>query len=120
VELYVGTERHLELTCLSTIPGSLGPEQSEYADRQMSSVKGNVPRALRNALGQISEEWQSCANCVLHRQHRPCPLARCSKTVAAACENHAQTQLLCRQPVLSLGVTAFGTFCDLLWWIYII
>lgn len=50
VELYVETERRLELTCLSTIPGSLGPEQSEYADRQMSSVKGTVPRACTTHL----------------------------------------------------------------------
>ena len=60
VELYVGTERRLELTCLSTIPGSLGPEQSEYADRQMSSVEGTVPRGMHDTLDQIIEAWQSC------------------------------------------------------------
>ncbi|KAJ4436255.1 hypothetical protein ANN_18886 [Periplaneta americana] len=38
VELHVGPERQLELTCLSTIPAFLGPDQTEYADRRTSSV----------------------------------------------------------------------------------
>jgi hypothetical protein len=40
VELHSGSLGRLELTCLSTIPGFLGPEQSEYADRKTSSVTG--------------------------------------------------------------------------------
>lgn len=40
VELHIGSLGRLELTCLSTIPGFLGPEQSEYADRKTSSVTG--------------------------------------------------------------------------------
>jgi hypothetical protein len=40
LELHVGPERRLELTCLSTIPEFLGPEQSEYADRKTSSIIG--------------------------------------------------------------------------------
>lgn len=42
VEFHVRHERRLELTCLSTIPGSLDPEQSEYADRKSSSVTGRA------------------------------------------------------------------------------
>jgi hypothetical protein len=42
VQLHIGSEGRLELTCLSTIPGFLGPEQSEYADRKKSSVTGMV------------------------------------------------------------------------------
>jgi hypothetical protein len=42
VDLHIGSEGRLELTCLSTIPGFLAPEQSEYADRKMSSVTGMV------------------------------------------------------------------------------
>jgi hypothetical protein len=40
VELHTGSLGRLELTCLSTIPGILGPEQSEYSDSKMSSVTG--------------------------------------------------------------------------------
>jgi hypothetical protein len=40
LELHVGQEGRLELTCLSTIPEFLGPEQIEYADRKTSSVTG--------------------------------------------------------------------------------
>ena len=40
LELHVGMEGRLELTCLSTIPEFLGPEHSEYADRKTSSVTG--------------------------------------------------------------------------------
>ena len=40
LELHVGQEGSLELTCLSTIPEFLGPEQGEYADRKTSSVTG--------------------------------------------------------------------------------
>lgn len=32
----------MELTCLSTIPALLEPEQSEYADRKTSSVTGEA------------------------------------------------------------------------------
>ena len=41
-ELHVGPKGRLELTCLSTIPEFLGPEQSEYADRKTSSVIGTT------------------------------------------------------------------------------
>jgi hypothetical protein len=40
VDLHIGSEGTLELTCLSTIPGFLAAEQSEYADRKTSSVTG--------------------------------------------------------------------------------
>jgi hypothetical protein len=42
VELNIGPEGRLELTCLSTIPAFLEPEQSEYADRKTSSVTGEA------------------------------------------------------------------------------
>jgi hypothetical protein len=45
----------LELTCLSTIPGFLGPEQSEYADRKMSSVTGIMPNLV--CLTYQIEKW---------------------------------------------------------------
>jgi hypothetical protein len=40
LELHVGPERSMELTCLSTIPEFRESEQSEYADRKTSSVTG--------------------------------------------------------------------------------
>jgi hypothetical protein len=40
VDLNVEPGRRLELTCLSTIPAFLGPEDSEYADSKTSSVTG--------------------------------------------------------------------------------
>ena len=40
LELHVGPEGRLELTCLSTIPEFLDPEQSDYADWKTSSVTG--------------------------------------------------------------------------------
>ena len=36
-ELHLG---QLELTCVATIPASLGPEHREYADHRTSSVTG--------------------------------------------------------------------------------
>ncbi|XP_023704735.1 uncharacterized protein LOC111863031 isoform X2 [Cryptotermes secundus] len=49
VELHMGSLGHLELTCLSTIPGFLGPEQSEYADRKTSSVTVNIEVPLSSS-----------------------------------------------------------------------
>ena len=40
LDLHIGPEGRLELTCLSTIPEFLGPEHSEYADRKASSLTG--------------------------------------------------------------------------------
>lgn len=40
LELHVGPEGQLELTCVSTIPEFLGQDHSEYADRKISSVIG--------------------------------------------------------------------------------
>jgi hypothetical protein len=50
VQLNVGPEGRLELTCLSTIPAVLEPEQTDYADRRTSSVTGEE-RELANSCG---------------------------------------------------------------------
>ncbi|XP_023720295.1 uncharacterized protein LOC111871427 [Cryptotermes secundus] len=49
VQLNIGAEGRLELTCLSTIPAFLEPEQSEYADRKTSSVTVDIEVPLSNS-----------------------------------------------------------------------
>jgi hypothetical protein len=50
VQPNVGAGGRLELTCLSTIPAVLEPEQTDYADRRTSSVTGEEQK-LANSCG---------------------------------------------------------------------
>jgi hypothetical protein len=68
VDLHIGSEGRLELTCLSTIPGFLAPEQSEYADRKTSSVTGRMqdiscPTCEIKSLAPGTVQVMSCRAC---------------------------------------------------------
>lgn len=54
-ELHAGSNGRLEITCLSTIPASVGPGE-QYADYKTFSVKGKKGETFHNRNIKMSEK----------------------------------------------------------------